>query len=120
VEKRPINSAKDGPQPVYKKRMDNHKEIKMALEGLKRVSSRMLIKPKSAGPWDEISEKEKGKYHDGVGLCGHYDVELDALGYCRDEECRRDRFLKALYDGEAMKMSDGTIIWTPGFKIQKG
>jgi hypothetical protein len=91
----------------------------MALEGLKKMTSRMLIKTKSAGPWDEITEKERGKYHDGVGLCGHYDVELDALGYCRDEECRRDRLHKALLTGEAMMTKEGIIVWTPGLKIRE-
>ena len=91
----------------------------MALEGLKRASSRLLIKTKSAGPWDEISEKERGRYHDGVGLCGHYDVELDHLGYCRDEECKRERVIEALHTGEAMMTKDGMLVWTPGVKIRE-
>jgi hypothetical protein len=92
----------------------------MALEGLRRSCFKMQIKSKSAGPWSEVIIKDTDKYKDGVGTCGHYDVELDALGYCRDEECRRDRLTAALYAGEAMKMKDGTIVWTPGFKIKKG
>lgn len=91
----------------------------MALVGLKKAASRLLIKSKSAGPWDEISEKERGKYHDGVGLCGHYDVELDENGYCRDEDCKFQRLLKALQSGEAMKTEDGLLIWTPGIKIKE-
>ena len=91
----------------------------MALDGLKKACMKMQIKTKSAGPWDEISEKEKGRYHDGVGLCGHYDVELDEFGYCRDEDCKWERFMKALQTGEAMKTKEGLIVWTPGTKIRE-
>lgn len=81
---------------------------------IKRESCRLGIKSKSAGPWDE----GKPERAHGVGKCGHYDVELTADGYCRDENCRRERFIKALHDGEAMKLPNGTIIWTPGVKIR--
>jgi hypothetical protein len=91
----------------------------MALQGIRKECFKMQIKTKSSGPWDEISDMYKGKYRDGVGLCGHYDTELDDFGYCRDEDCKRDRLIKALYDGEAMKTKDGDIIWTPGFKIRE-
>jgi hypothetical protein len=89
----------------------------MALMGLKRESRRMGHKTKSAGPWDEGAIDSK--YKDGVGKCGHYDVELDRFGYCRDEECRRERLVKALHSGEAMRLPNGTLLWTPGHRIRK-
>lgn len=88
----------------------------MALIGLKRETRRMGYKTKSTGPWNE-GESTPG-YKDGVGKCGHYDVELDAMGNCRDEDCRRERLIKALRSGEAMRASNGTVIWTPGRKIR--
>ncbi|KKL71467.1 hypothetical protein LCGC14_2094650 [marine sediment metagenome] len=89
----------------------------MALMGLRRESRRLGYKSKSAGPWDE--GEPNSKYKSGTGACGHYDVELDAFGNCRDEECRRDRLTKALHSGEAVRAPNGTIIWTPGHKIRK-
>ena len=84
-------------------------------EDIKRESRRIGFKQKSAGPWGE----GKPEAPDGVGKCGHYDVELDKNGYCRDEECRRDRVIRALHDGEAMMSPSGTLIWTPGTTIRK-
>ncbi len=89
----------------------------MALTGLKYESRRLGYKSRSAGPWDEGSVD--AKYKGGVGLCSHYDVELDAFGNCRDEDCRRERLTKALHSGEAVRAPNGTIIWTPGHKIRK-
>jgi len=86
----------------------------MALMGLKRETKRMGFKQKSAGPWDE----GKPEREHGIGKCGHWDSELDAHGYCRDEDCRRERLIKALHNGEAMKAPTGVIIWTPGQKIR--
>jgi len=85
---------------------------------IKKVSGRMGIKKKSAGPWGE-GKAEEG-YRDGMcPACGHYDTEMDRFGYCRDEDCKRERFIKALHTGEAMKLPNGTIIWTPGTVIRK-
>lgn len=86
----------------------------MGLMGIKLSTKRLGFKGKSAGPWGEGKPERDG----GVGLCGHYDEELDNMGYCRDEDCKRDRLIEALYKGEAMKTSDGTIIWTPGQKLR--
>jgi hypothetical protein len=91
----------------------------MALEGLKKMTSKMLVKSTSAGPWYNLSDEQKGKFRDGVGLCNHYDTELDSLGFCRDEECRRNRVMKALHSGEAMMTPDGVLVWCPGVKIRK-
>lgn len=87
----------------------------MALTGLKKESNRMGFKQKSAGPWDE--GKPEAPF--GTGKCGHWDSELDRFGYCRDEDCKRDRFIKALHDGEAMKLPNGTLLWTPGNKLRR-
>lgn len=82
---------------------------------IKRASRVLGIKNKSAGPWG-IGKPEA---IDGVGHCGHYDVELDKFGYCRDEECKKERLSNALHSGEAIKTPDGSIIWTHGSKIRK-
>lgn len=62
---------------------------------------------------------DRAKYRDGIGLCGHYDTELDAGGFCRDDDCRHERLVKALKEGRAMKVGD-TIVWNtamePGVK----
>ena len=45
------------------------------------------------------------------GKCGHYG-ELDKNSYCMDDDCRRDRLVKALIDGKARMLSDGyTLVW---------
>jgi len=87
----------------------------MSFRDIKRSSYKLGFKNKSAGPWGE----GKPEKEDGVGKCGHYDVELTADGYCRDEDCRRDRLIKALHSGEAMRLPNGTILWTPGIKCNK-
>ena len=87
----------------------------MALSGIGKSTRGMGFKAKSAGPWGE----GKPERPDGVGKCGHYDVELADDGNCRDQDCKRDRLIAALHSGEAMKTPDGTIIWTPGHKIRK-
>lgn len=87
----------------------------MALSGIKKNTKKMGFKSSSAGPWDEGKPEVKG----GVGKCGHYDEELDPTGNCRDPDCRRDRLIEALHNGEAMKTADGMIIWTPGIKIRE-
>lgn len=89
------------------------------MEGLRKSLYRMGIKSKSAGPWDEVSAEKRGRFTDGVGTCGHYDVELDAFGYCRDLECRRDRLTLAILNGEAMMSKDGVLIWAPGTKLRE-
>lgn len=81
---------------------------------IKKVSGRMGFKAKSAGPWEGRPEAKDGN----CKSCGEYDVQLDNSGHCRDDNCRRDRLIKALYDGEAMKTKEGTIIWTPGHRIR--
>lgn len=86
----------------------------MAFGDIKKGSRKLGFKNKSAGPWGE----GKPEREDGVGKCGHYDVELTKDGYCRDEECRRNRLIRALHDGEAMRLEDGTILWTPGTKCR--
>jgi hypothetical protein len=86
----------------------------MGLMGIKLSTRKLGFKGKSAGPWGEGRQEKE----DGVGICGHYDVELDEHGYCRDEECRYNRLIDALKKGEAMKTPDGTIVWTPGQKIR--
>ena len=45
-----------------------------------------------------------------VCKCGHYDTPT-AMGYCQDEDCRRERLIKALHEGKAQKLKDGTIVW---------
>ena len=87
----------------------------MSLMGIKISTKRLGWKAKSAGPWGEGRPSSK----DGIGRCGHYDVELDDNGYCRDEDCRYNRLIEALKSGEAMKTPDGTILWTPGIKIRE-
>ena len=81
--------------------------------GIKKETRRLGVKAKSAGPWGE----GKPEANDGVCIsCKTYDVELTEGGYCRDDDCKRDRLIKALYAGEAMKLPNGTILWTPGVK----
>ncbi|MFA5024118.1 MAG: hypothetical protein WC523_04140 [Patescibacteria group bacterium] len=92
------------------------------MEDMWKTKNKMSIKPHSSGPWvDGVSKRVLN--NDGtIGvncLCGHWDYEDDKFGYCNDEECRRERFIKALYDGEAMMMPNGDIIWTPGIKIRQ-
>lgn len=48
---------------------------------------------------------------ESVGRCGHWDAEYDQHGYCRDQECRRDRLIKALETGDAFRTPDGTLMW---------
>lgn len=86
----------------------------MALSGIKRISGKMGYKHSSTGPWSSGKPSVDG----GVGKCGHYDEELDMHGYCRDRDCKRERFIEALHNGEAIRMPDGTIIWTPGIKVK--
>lgn len=86
----------------------------MSFHDIKRGSKKLGFKSKSAGPWGE----GKPERDDGVGKCGHYDVELDKNGYCRDEDCRRDRLIEALHSGEAMRLPNGTILWTIGMKCR--
>lgn len=47
----------------------------------------------------------------GVGKCGHWDAEYDTYGYCRDEACKKDRLSKALANGKAFRLTDGTVFW---------
>ena len=87
----------------------------MSFYDIKKGSKKLGFKGASAGPWGEGKPEREG----GVcPACDQYDVELDAFGYCRDEECRRNRFIKALRDGEAMKLPNGDLLWTPGTKCR--
>ena len=75
---------------------------------------KMGFKSSSTGPWAEKV------YHDDGGICancGQYDIYLEGE-FCRDDDCKRDRLIKALHTGEAMMMKDGTLLWTPGTKIR--
>lgn len=85
------------------------------MKDLRKITRKMGFKNQSIGPWEIVNTG----YTDGVGKCGHYDVELGVDGYCRDEECRRKRLKRALEIGEAVRLNDGTIIWTDGVKIGK-
>ena len=82
---------------------------------IKKASRKLGIKSKSAGPWGE----GKPEADDGVGKCGHYDVELTKEGFCRDDDCKYERLVQAFKDGEAMKLPNGNIVWTPGHKIRR-
>jgi len=42
--------------------------------------------------------------------CGHFDTP-DKFGYCRTDDCRRDRLILALLAGHAKKLPDGSLIW---------
>lgn len=42
--------------------------------------------------------------------CGHFD-EPTLGGFCRSDDCRHDRFVKALLEGKAVKLKNGTIVW---------
>jgi hypothetical protein len=53
----------------------------------------------------------QGNEGGSVGLCGHWDNELDHAGYCRDDDCKRDRLIQALKDGKAHKLPNGLIVW---------
>jgi hypothetical protein len=44
------------------------------------------------------------------GKCGHWG-EVDRFGYCTDEDCRRDRLIKALHAGSAKKLPNGVLVW---------
>ena len=74
------------------------------MKDIKHVTHALEFRNVSAGPWSH------GEGADGVGKCGHYDVELDRHGYCRDEECRKKRLADALASGKAVKHGN-TIIW---------
>jgi len=92
------------------------------MDDIQHIKKKMNIKPHSCGPWVDGIKRNLLNEHGGAGhicRCGHYDFEESFGGYCRDEECRRERFIKALYDGEAMMMPNGDIIWTPGIKIRQ-
>jgi hypothetical protein len=80
----------------------------MALEGLKKHTRKMGVKGQGDLYGGSVNH---AKWRDGVGRCGHYDTELDSGGFCRDQDCRRDRLIQALKDGRARKLEDGTIIW---------
>ena len=92
------------------------------MQDLWKAQNKLNIKDHSAGPWmDGVRSSALNK--DGtvgyVGKCGHWDWETDRFGFCRDEECRRERFIQALYKGEAMMLKDGSIVWCNGVVIRK-
>ena len=93
------------------------------MEVLWKIKNKLNIKFHSTGPWTEGVRKHVLNEDGGVGFvckCNHYDLESDKFGYCRDEDCRYTRMVRAFYSGEAIKLKDGTIVWTPGNKIVKG
>ena len=93
------------------------------MEDMRKFQKRMAIKDHATGPWSDGNKRSAMNEHGGVGFvcaCGHYDMEMDKWGNCRDEDCRRFRFMVALHKGEAMMLKNGDIIWTPGVKIRKG
>jgi len=59
--------------------------------------------------------------------CGYYGP-LDAFGFCRTDECRRNRLVAALNKGEAMMVlspdpenpgrKQSVLVWTPGRNIR--
>ncbi len=82
---------------------------------VKRNSKSLGFNRSSTGPWGEGKPEAEG----GVcPACKQYDVELDKFGYCRDEDCKRERLIEALHSGEAMKLGSGDIVWTPGQKLR--
>lgn len=86
-----------------------------------KTKKRLQIKDHSTGPWADGVRKHVLNEDGTVGIicaCGHWDLEIDRMGYCRDENCRYERLVKAFYSGEAAKLKDGTIVWTPGFKLR--
>ena len=95
------------------------------MEGLKKFSKRLEIKDKTSGPFGGGTDGyPRGVMNEtggvgAIGFCGHYGEELDKLGNCRDSDCRYQRLIKAFYNGEAMKLKNGNIVWTPGFKIRR-
>ncbi len=91
------------------------------MEGAKKASYKLYFKSSSTGPWRDGNPKHESNSDGGVGAimaCGHYDLHDDGMGYCRDEECRRNRLIEAFKKGEAMKLPNGNIVWTPGFVIK--
>jgi len=87
-----------------------------------KIAKKLGIKDYSVGPWAEGVRKYVLNENGGVGftcLCNHYDFEMDKFGFCRDEDCRYNRLIKAFYDGEAVMLKDGTIVWAPGTVIRK-
>jgi hypothetical protein len=77
------------------------------MKDLRKYSYRMGLKGASG-----IYKRPDGLEGEGeVGKCGHWDAEYDWLGYCRDEQCRKNRIAAALRSGKAARLSDGTIVW---------
>lgn len=68
---------------------------------------------------DEVSDK--------CPACDYFEP-LDAFGFCRTDECRRNRLVKALEKGEAMMVlspdpenpgrKQSVLVWTPGQNIR--
>lgn len=72
------------------------------MDDLKRSSRRMGHLQSRA--WETVGVEPAGK-------CGHWDTSYDKHGYCRDQECRRARLIKALHTGQAFRLKDGTLMW---------
>ena len=92
------------------------------MEDLYKIKRRLGIKDHATGPWMDGVKRHKLNEDGGVGFlckCNHYDLESDFGGYCRDENCRRERFIQALHKGEAMMLPNGTIVWVDGVRIKK-
>jgi len=81
------------------------------MEGIKSITRKMGHG--SAGGKVFGGGSTDKKYRDGIGKCGHYDTELDQMGWCRDEACRSVRLEQDLKNGHAQRTPgpDGTIVW---------
>lgn len=71
---------------------------------------------KGSGPWNEYMDESLGGE---CPNCGLYEQELAKDGFCRRAECNHDRIVKALINGEARMLPNGTFIWTKGVKSFK-
>ena len=92
------------------------------MQDMSKTKKKLGIKEYSTGPWQEGVSKHTLNADGTVGVickCSHWDLESDRMGYCRDENCRYERLVKAFYNGEAVKLKNGTILWCPGVKIRK-
>ena len=92
------------------------------MDDMYKTKNKLGIKDHSAGPWMDGVSKHAMNADGTVGYvakCGHWDWETDNFGFCRDEDCKRERFIEALYKGEAMMTKEGVIVWCPGICIAK-
>jgi len=81
----------------------------------RKSARRMGFKSSSTGPWNDVNDN----YGDCSGVCpacGLWHTELGSDGYCREDQCKHDRLIAALKNGEARMTPTGVLIWTPGDK----